>query len=229
MNNSQGKFKENEIPYAQFKELGITKQDIFSFKRDNLESLFAGKRTELIDIKGTDLRGESFSFKAKLSLARREDGSVGVNIHPMRTEIKNDFDLRGKEIECLKRGELINKIVNGERFVIQLDKETNELLRARSKDITIPNRIKDFKLSPSDREKLRQGKTIKVSDKDFVSLDLNSPRGIVFKENLELKKSIEYDRINPNVRGTLQTDKNDNEFMDYQKKQDSKKMNNIKM
>ncbi|BAD51354.1 DUF4099 domain-containing protein [Bacteroides fragilis] len=240
MNMSQDKFKENEIPYKQLELIGISKKDILSLNKENLEALFAGKRTHLLPIKGVDDKGEEFAFKAKISLYHKENGQVGINIHPIRPEINNEYDLKEKELHKLRNGELVTKTLQGEKFVIQLDKETNELLKARSKDISIPNIIKDVSLSNAEKDALRQGKEVFLGkEKDLVvQLDLNNPRGIAFKEDVLKKQAIEYDRINPHIRGTIQSDRNNNEYSDYLKNKEKvsvnddlkiSKKNNIKL
>lgn len=227
MNIEQARIKESDIPYAELERMGIYKKNIYSLNKENLEALFAGKRTELLPISGIDDKGEEFAFNAKISLYHKENGQVGINIHPIRPTINNEYDLKGKDLQKLQAGELIMKTLNGEKYLIQLDKETNELLKVRSRDIVIPNVIKDISLNNTEREALRQGKEISIGkEKDLViQLDLNNPRGIAFKEDMEKKQAIEYDRINPHTIGVLHTDQNNNEYVEYLNSQQKVNLN----
>lgn len=222
----QEKFKENEIPYNLLEKIGLSKNDILSLDKSRLEALLTGNRTELVQIKGTDLKGDTFDFKGKLSLYRKEDNSIGMKIHPIRPNITNDIDLTEKEVLKLQKGELITKSINGERHLIQLDKDTNELLRAKTKNIFIPSHIKDVELSSQQKEKMRQGLPIIIEsgkEKLQVGLDLNSPRGLkLTNEAFDQKQKISYDRTNPQIIGTIKTDRNISEFLNYNKKNEHK-------
>lgn len=223
MNNLQISFKENDIPYDSLKKLGISKMDIFSMEKTNLESFLSGRRTNLFNIKGNDLNGEEFSFKGKLSLYKKDDGSTGLNIHPIRTEINNDINLKGEEIEKLKGGLIIEKMIDKQKTLIQLDKETNELLKTKVKDISIPSHIQDVELNSSQKELLKHGQPIALGlnsgkDTTYLRIDLNSVSGLKFsKEDFELKNKLAFDRANPQIVGHLQTDRNQAEYVEYHK------------
>ena len=181
MNIKQEFYKESDIPYSDLQQLGISKMDILSLEKTDLEALMTGKRTRLFNMSFTDKQGEHFSFQGKISLYRQADNSVGINIHPVRKEILNDINIKSKDIERLKAGELITKSINSEKYIVQLDLETNELLKAKVKNISIPNYIKDVEVTSKQKEKLKNGESIFIgsgAEKIEVRLDLNNPRGI---------------------------------------------------
>jgi len=233
MNMKQTKFKENDLPYSEFQKLGLSKADILSLDKNSLEALLSGKRTNLLNIKAIDSKGELLEFKGKLSISRNPDNSVGVNIHPVRQEIKNDIGLKPDELEKLKKSQLVAKVINGEKCLVQLDKQTNEILIAKVKNITIPSHIKDVELSSTQKNNLKQGLPITIdSGKETlqVGLDLNSPRGLkLTDESFDQKQKVDFDDANPQIIGTVQTDKNISEFVDYQKKHENKNNNPLKM
>ncbi|MDM8242863.1 DUF4099 domain-containing protein [Phocaeicola barnesiae] len=227
MNKKQDLFKENEIPYHDLKMVGIEKSDVLSFNRENLEALTSGKRTSLLSLRFTDRNGENFNFEGKISLYRKPDGVVGLMIHPVRNSILNDMNLKDKEIESLKAGKLVAKTVQGERFLVQLDKETNELLRANMKSIRIPSYIEGEKISREQKEALKNGESIFMKSGSEVRLDLNEKNGVKFLD-FSQKQKIEFDRLNPGVVDTIQTDKNRQEYVEYERDLNKKTVNEKK-
>lgn len=227
MNMEQDKFRENDIPYADLQKIGISKSDVLSLSKNNLEALLSGKRTELLHLNCTDAKGEKFDINAKISLYRKEDNSVGVKIHPVRQNILNDIGLKEKDINKLKDGDIISKSINNEKYLIQLDKETNELLRTKQKSIIIPSYILNEQINSKQKETLKNGGIIELNSGDKVRLDLNSVNGVKFID-YELKKKIEFDRVNPGVTGTIQTDKNSQEYVQYEKELNQKHKNEVK-
>ncbi len=227
MNISQDIFKENDIPYSDLKKVGITKNDILNWNRFNLEALLSGKRTNLMQLSVIDKHGEKFDFNAKISLYRKEDNSIGVKIHPIRQNIINDLGLKEKDINRLKDGEVIAKNINGEKYIIQLDKDTNELLRSSIKSIKIPSYILNERISNKQKETLKNGGIIELSNGDKVRLDLDTVNGVKFL-NYDLEQKIIFDRLNPGVTGTIQTDKNSQEYVEYMKELNKKHVNDVK-
>lgn len=227
MNNLQNKFRESDIPYNDLQKVGISKNDILSFSKQNLEALLNGKRTNILHLHCTDTKGESFDFNAKISMYRKEDSSIGVKIHPVRQSILNDIELKEKDIYKLKQGEVITKNINNEKYLVQLDQETNELLRAKQKSIIIPSYILNEKVDSKQKETLKNGGIIELKNGEKVRLDLNSINGVKFID-FELKKKIEFDRLNPGVTGTIQTDKNSQEYVQYERELNQKQKNEVK-
>jgi hypothetical protein len=222
MNILQTRFTESDIPYHEFEKLGFSKQDIAEkLNRDDLERLLGGKRTSLHEIRGIDSKEQNFSIKTKFSLLRREDGSTTLNIHPVRPVIKNDIGLSNREIKKLHEEQLIATSIQGERYLVQLDKETNELLKVKTKNINVPARIKDVELSNVQREQLRKGKPISIEiggEKIQVEIDLDTQKGLRFSgKSFGQKQKEAYDRSNPHIIGDIQTDRNRHEFLNYRK------------
>jgi hypothetical protein len=235
MNISQSRFTERDIPYHEFEKLGFSKMDLFTkMNRNNLERLMSGKRTSVFEIRGIDSKGQDFSLMAKFSFLKKEDGTTTLNLHPVRPEIKNDIGLTDKEIKKLQNGELVSKSIENERYLVQLDKETNELLKVKTKNIIIPSHIRDAELNNAQKEQLRKGQIIAIEsgkEKIQVGIDLDNQLGLKFSDkNFEQKQLEAYDRQNPHVIGIVQTDRNRHEFLEYNEKQEQKPSyeNNIK-
>ncbi len=221
MDKKQAIFNENDIPYKELELIGISKKQIWSLDKANITALLSGKRTSLLDLSFHDNNGEEISMKGKISLYWKDSNNAGVKVHPVRPEIMNDINLKPKELERLQDNEIITKTINNEKYLVQLDPETNELLKTKIKSISIPSNIKGVELDKQQKETLKSGKELILNvdkEKIAIRLDLNNPRGIKFLD-FEQKQKIAYDRHNPQIIGTIHTDKNRNEYIEYMKGQ----------
>lgn len=215
-------FQEKDIPYEEFARLGYNKRDILFMNKEDLKQLLAGKRTSLMEINSVDGQKLGKSIKAKFSLQRDEDGKVKLIIHPVRNEIQNDIKLNATQLEKLKKGEIVMKKINDENYLIQLDKDNNELLKTKVKDIVIPSHIEHIELGQEQKQKLKKGEPIILvaDNKEFqVSVDLNARLGYKFDslQNLEREQQIKFDQEHPEYVGILQTDENRDQYLQYQK------------
>ncbi|GAB3834196.1 DUF4099 domain-containing protein [Pontibacter qinzhouensis] len=193
-------FDIKDLPYGQFERLGMNKKDVLSMKSDDLVSLLTGRRTSLHTFTIKDAGLEPLTVDAKLSLKMNPDNTLSLLIHPIRREIQNEIGASKQELEKLQNGELLVKpfkSLNGEKelYVFQLDKETNEILRVRVRDIQVPSAIRDIVLSTDQKEHLRQGGTLELYSKAkdqliTARLDLNDPKGLKIVEGqVSLKES----------------------------------------
>ena len=155
MDKKQAIFNENDIPYKELELIGISKKQIWSLDKANITALLSGKRTCLLDLSFHDNNGEEISMKGKISLYWKDSNNAGVKIHPVRPEIMNDINLKPKELERLQDNEIITKTINNEKYLVQLDPETNELLKTKIKSISIPSNIKGVELDKQQKETLK--------------------------------------------------------------------------
>jgi hypothetical protein len=170
-------FTMKEIPFESLALLGMTKEKVLSLDKQNLVRLMSGQRTDVLRFdfyRG----GRRFLMDGKLFLKREPDSSVKALIVPVRKQIKNDFNLTGSEMIKLYTGALINKNIDGQRYLLQLDRETNEVVRARTSGIKLP-----FDMDSKDRERLLTGKSIQIRTETgnrSVKLDLLDERRFAF-------------------------------------------------
>ncbi|MDO4801039.1 MAG: DUF4099 domain-containing protein [Prevotellaceae bacterium] len=221
-------FQEKDIPYEEFARLGYNKRDILFMNKEDLKQLLAGKRTSLMEINSVDGQKLGKSIEAKFSLQRDEDGKVKLIIHPVRNEIQNDIKLNATQLEKLKQGQIVMKKINDENYLIQLDKDNNELLKTKVKDIVIPSHIEHIELGQEQKQKLKKGEPIILvaDNKEFqVSVDLNARLGYRFDslQNLEREQQIKFDQEHPEYIGVMQTDENRDQYINYQKELQPKK------
>jgi hypothetical protein len=151
-------FTIEEMPFETLTLLGMTREKVLNLDKQNLIRLMSGQRTDVLRF---DIyhNGKRYIMDGKLLLQRNADNAVSAHIVPVRQSIKNDYNLTTDEQTKLYTGKLINKNMDGQRYILQLDRETNEVLRARTAHIKLP-----FDIDARDRERLLTGKSIKVQD-----------------------------------------------------------------
>ncbi|MDR2126817.1 MAG: DUF3945 domain-containing protein [Prevotellaceae bacterium] len=151
----------------------------YNLKEADIQRLLDGYKTDLIDL-DSGVRG-------RLGLKRNEDKSASLEVYPVKNEINNDISLQPDQIEKLKRGELVSSETGGKIFLIQLDRETNDLVRAQ-KDNIVPDAIRGYELKEDDKQRLMNGRSIHFTDPrtgETISakIDLNHVRGIALKDD----------------------------------------------
>lgn len=185
---SLGNYKQNELIEKQknvvnslkinnykndLQKLGITEKDLNNQKNKEFkEDLLAGNKTKLTQII-IEQNGTKFTVDAKLSLRENEKGVKELRVHPLRKEIENNINLSPKEIEDLKKGAVLEKEIEGKTKIIQLDKEINELMKINKKDLKLPEKVNNIKLTEAQKSDLKKGKSLKIGNKNRRSVRLN--------------------------------------------------------
>lgn len=199
-------YEAKNLPYTLFEKIGMSKKEVLGLPKDDLVALLSGRTTSLKDLKIQTDTGE-IKERAKLSIYALPDNSLAIRIHPIRSEIKNEFNLKPHQIEDLKQGKLIveNKTSqNGERekHIFQLDREINEIKSVRVNSIKIPNQIDNIQISTKQKTELLEGKTVDLVNKNgevkTVAVDLLKQTGYaVLNENLNtIRKNSTGDALN---------------------------------
>ena len=180
-----------QLPMQQFERLGIQKERMDTWPKDELKALLSGYPGQIKFLTFKDNEGTLQKINARLSVYQALDGNIGLKIHPFRKEIKNDLQLTQKEIEQLKSGESIRTTSQGNRYLVQLDQSINELRRIRIDQIRVADKIGNTRLSVPQQEDLKSGKTITIKDgsgnEKRMRIDLSSPSGI-HMENRQLAR-----------------------------------------
>jgi len=195
----------------------LLKKENIDFKEDNGKLSFEGKVSALkymtadnlpetkealkknnIDFseQGNKIKLEGVNVRKALTIGLilvSPIAGIALLLNAKRKEIKNDMALTKSEIRQLKNGDLITKTTaNNEKVLMQVDKDTNELVRVKGKDISIPNSIGGVALTPVQKEALKNGREItifneKLQTSALVKLDLNAKNGISIKDSNEQK------------------------------------------
>jgi len=171
-----------ELPFTSLELLGLTKEKILGLDKDNLMRLLSGKRTDILRF-DFYFSGKRVIADGKLLLERNND-NVTASVIPVRKQIENQYNLTNDELIKLYCGKLINKNIDGQRHLLQLDRETNEVIRAKTAHIAVP-----FQIDAKERERLLKGKSIRIdtdSGNTKVRIDLLNGKG--FALNGETQK-----------------------------------------
>ncbi|MBS9767661.1 MAG: DUF3945 domain-containing protein [Flavobacteriaceae bacterium] len=186
-NGIDDKFEKN-LYEKDLKDFGI---DINSPKNKELkEDLLNGNKSDLNTLT-IQKDGDKFEIDAKLSLRENEQGQKELRVHLYNRTVKNDINLSEKELNQLKRGEIIEKKIDGKTQLVQLDKDINELMKINKKDLQIPDKINNIKLTEEQKSDLKKGKSIKVGDKNAkrsVKLDFGKSNKISIKKEKSISQ-----------------------------------------
>lgn len=183
---------------------------------DNTEenkNILKGAKIDFEELQGNKLKLDSNAMrKVAIGLAVLVSPvtALALVLVPKRTEIKNDLGLTEKDIKDLKKGEAVGHTnAKGERLLVQLDKDTNNLVSVRSNDISIPNKIAGQEITPIQKEQLKNGQEIQVKDSTgqtvFAKIDLNEKTGLSLKDENGQKITVTPERktdISANVKMT---------------------------
>ena len=187
--------KTENLPFEQFKLLGLEKKDVLSLPESTLNALTSGKRTSLLQFKDIKLNelSEPTTLNAKLSIAISEDGKPYLKMHPVNVEPKNDLGLTNAEISYLKKEplNLLPKMVLDKKgnlidSFVSLDKTTNEYIAIKRESINAPDKINDIQLTDKQKTDFKNGKPIQLGKQNF-QLDVNSDSS-VSEQNLKSVK-----------------------------------------
>lgn len=159
------------------KELSVTNtpEVVNNLKKNNI-SFNEENNGRRLSIKGSSLRKLAMTALFLVDPV----AAIAIMLIPKRNVVKNEFALSRKELDFLKSGELLPKRIGNEKVLIQLDKETNEVVTAKTKNVFVPNKIDGIAISPIQKDQLIEGKEVKLLNEEKnkainIKLDLNSP------------------------------------------------------
>ena len=168
---SEYRYKPEQIDWDTMNNLGLSKE--FLEKRNLLEPLLKGFKTnELVPI-GVNLGGSILRTDARLSLQQAEDGKVVVGIHGIKKEPTLQFEFFGHKFTDEDKKNLLatgnmGRVVDlkntktGEMMpsIISIDRLTNDIIALRTDFIKIPDEIKGVKLNDAQKQTLLEGKPL---------------------------------------------------------------------
>lgn len=91
------KFQEQDIPTQALQEMGLYDGKNNLLPSNIKEQLLRGEVTEFVNLKNIPLNGEMINIDAKLSLQNKNDGSVGLYIHPIYSKSQPHILLDNEE------------------------------------------------------------------------------------------------------------------------------------
>lgn len=164
-------FEEEDIPVAEFENIGLSKDGLVTLAEHDLRALLTGNRTGLIrltNLEDGDLK--IMAMDAKLSLRRNEDGKLDLLLHPVYREMMSPAYVTDDEAEKLSTGELpvLDKIVevNGvkKEVLIEFDSDTREFVITDTERILAPDFVNNEKLTAEQKRKFKKGETVQLED-----------------------------------------------------------------
>lgn len=187
---SEYHFNPEKIDWDTMKNIGLSKE--YLEKRNLLEPLLKGYKTnELLPI-GINLGGSILRTDARLSLQQGEDGNIIVAIHGIKKEPNLHFEFFGHKftdedkknlLETGNMGRIVN-LINSKTnelipSIISIDRLTNDIIALRTDFIKIPDEIKGVKLNDDQKQTLMEGKTLHIE-------------GMISKKGTEFSASVQF-------------------------------------
>lgn len=206
--------KVSEVPFDELEQVGISEQAFLNMPKNMLDRIMSGRVTPLMQMQWTKKDGTVIPMLGKLAMQRGEDNKMHLVVIPalkqggMAHKLMEQMGLDQKDIQKLEKGELVVKEDKHERMYFQLDRETNNVIKLKEKDIMIPESIGDVKLGAEQKDRIREGKPVELdyeNTKVTVGVDPNDVTGCrIIKGDLDdwkEQKLIEWDRSRPDVGG----------------------------
>jgi len=99
------KFSIDDLPKEDLKALGLLKDGQLTLDQKSQDNLLNGRVTSLLRLQDINLDGLGIkSLDAKLSLSNKEDGTVGLYVHPIYKDRAAHPNLSPEENEVFSRG-----------------------------------------------------------------------------------------------------------------------------
>lgn len=181
----------------QFEGFGLSKEEVWRLPKEELEALMNGRLTGLMELRispapnpsptGAGNTPNDIVIKGRLGFEREADGRIVLKGYPQSDTIVTDgLKLKKEELKRVKKHGIIVTEVNMDgnkvRYIVQLDRQTNNLMYAKVDDIRQcqPTDILGVKLTQEQTERLWEGKPVEVSAVEqrwIIGIDLQQPSG----------------------------------------------------
>ena len=175
-------FKAHQLPIEQLRQLLHISQShllVEMIDKDDWERLLYGKKTKTI----FSIYSSTKALKGKLSFYV-DNNEIKIKVHPLKTDVDNSLQLDNKDIETLKSGRAITKIIQNAKHIIQLDLDINELMSIPFKHVRLPSKISSTTLSYSDKILIKNGYTVKKGN-IAIKLNLNNISNLEISNNFK--------------------------------------------
>lgn len=178
-------FEEEDIPIAEFENLGLSKDGLLNLGEDDLKALLSGGRTSLLHL--TNLEDDDvkiMNLDAKLSLRRNAQGGLDLMIHPVYRRARTPAYVTGEEALKLASGELVNldKVIeiDGRKreVLIEFDKDTQEFVITDTERILAPDFVNNEELTPEHKRRFKKGQEVEMPDGTRLRYSATDPQGI---------------------------------------------------
>lgn len=176
----------NRMPIDDFKKIGLFTNDKLSLSKEDLAELSAGRRSGFLELKNLEHDGIQIEqLKAKISLQENPDRSLSVLVHPVYKNPRKHGLLNEKEMDSLINGDNANIVKSyidekgkNHKMIIEYDKDTKEFVSMNTNRILIPEKVNNELLSPAQKEKLKEGGPVTISDGTTIQSSPTAEKGI---------------------------------------------------
>ena len=191
----------SEETLKQFEGFGLSKEEVWRLPKEELEALMNGRLTGLMELRipisqtrppltpptQEGNAPQEIVIKGRLGFEREDDGKIVLKAYPQSETIVTDgLKLKKEELKRVKKLGIIVTEVNVDgnkvRYIVQLDRQTNNLMYAKVDDIRQcqPTDILGVKLTQEQTARLWEGKPVEVNAVDqrwIIGIDLQQPSG----------------------------------------------------
>ena len=183
----------------QFEGFGLSKEEVWRLPKEELEALMNGRLTGLMELRisptpnpsptGAGNAPQEIVIKGRLGFEREADGKIVLKAYPQSETIVTDgLKLKKEEMKRVKKQGIIVTEVNVDgnkvRYIVQLDRQTNNLMYAKLDDIrqVLPLDIYGVKLTKEQMARLCEGKPVEVrkgEEQWTIGIDLQQRSGVM--------------------------------------------------
>lgn len=219
----------SKVVLSELKSLGIDEKMLASMPEEVRRPLLSGGVTPLVEARINIGNGHQILLPVKLQVIAGKGGQGQLMLYPVQKRIKNSLNLNQAELETLRSGGIVSKIINDNGVMrpqlLQLDPHLNSIIKTDPGRLKLQEKLRDFEkvndieLGAEQKLRIREGKPVELSvggKKVSMGLDLRQPDGFLTLQGdlkeWERQQKIDYDLAHPEFKGYVMTDKNEWEY-----------------
>ena len=160
---------------AELKKINVKPDDLRA--DGTFDELLNGRKTSQLVVASFNLGGTEIEYNARLRSILEEDGSVRLDIHPIKMSLSEElekefmnYSFSDKEKENLKlfghAGKVVLLTIDGIETpcLVSVDPLTQEVIAIEQKNVLIPDYYRNVELSALNKEALKEGQPTFVKD-----------------------------------------------------------------
>ena len=136
------------IKYDKLEKIGIDRRAFLSMPKNLVDPIINGKVSPIIKAHIKAENGKTIEMPMKIQLTHDDQGNVKLQTYPLRKEIANEFNLTTRELNRVKRGDVIRKEIEEDGIkkmkFIQLDNETLSLIPRSIAHVRIAEKLREM-------------------------------------------------------------------------------------
>lgn len=201
----------DSVNWSQFKNLGITPEDLH--RKGQLKKLLNGEKTDLLLVRTKNNEGVMMTGNFKFQLAMDDSSTPKLMVSGVRSKLNipdnfHGYEFTEQEKQLLKeKGTLYKDVeIAGEKRLIYIDKQTNEICTRKTSTINVPDQVRGKTLSELEKDIIKSGKPILIKDfetkegkkynawvfvnpeKNTIKLDFENPLKLKSQDNRKQNK-----------------------------------------